>query len=42
MLQGCFAIRVLGGKKVGNVKRRLMFRFLKGAAASKTQEKVIA
>ncbi|GJS29915.1 hypothetical protein Tco_0490535 [Tanacetum coccineum] len=28
--------------KVGNVKRRLMFRFLKGAAASKTQEKVTA
>ncbi|GJX94451.1 hypothetical protein Tco_0349037 [Tanacetum coccineum] len=27
---------------VGNVKRRLMFRFLKGAAASKTQEKVTA
>ncbi|GJS33048.1 reverse transcriptase domain-containing protein [Tanacetum coccineum] len=42
MLQGCFASRVLGGKKVGNVKRRLMFRFLKGAAASKTQEKVTA
>ncbi|GJX72079.1 reverse transcriptase domain-containing protein, partial [Tanacetum coccineum] len=42
MLQGCFASRVLGGKKVGNVKRRLMFQFLKGAAASKTQEKVTA